>query len=39
MMILLKKKENNEEINEINENPIFTLTIELEMGKTEKLDI
>ena len=34
-----EKKENNEEINEINENPIFTLTIELEMGKTEKLDI
>ena len=30
------KKENNEEI---NENPIFTLTIELEMGKTEKIDI
>ena len=36
------KKENDEEINEINqvnENPIFTLTIELEMGKTEKIDI
>ena len=30
---------NNEEINEINEHPIFTLTIELEMGKTEKIDI
>ena len=30
------KKENNEEI---NENPIFSLTIELEMGKTEKIDI
>ena len=30
------KKEIHEEI---NENPIFTLTIELEMGKTEKIDI
>ena len=34
-----ENKEDNEEIKEINENPIFTLTIELEMGKTEKLDI
>ena len=31
-----EKKESNEEE---NENPIFTLTIELEMGKTEKIDI
>ena len=32
---------NNESNNDINsnENPIFTLTIELEMGKTEKIDI
>ena len=30
------KKENEEEL---NNNPIFTLTIELEMGKTEKIDI
>ena len=30
------KKENKEEL---NNNPIFTLTIELEMGKTEKIDI
>ena len=33
------KNDNNEEINEINEHPIFTLTIELEIGKTEKIDI
>ena len=30
------KKENN---SEINDNPIFTLTIELEMGKSDKIDI
>ena len=30
-------KQENEE--EISENPLFTLTIELEMGKTEKIDI
>ena len=33
------KKDNTEEISVINEHPIFTLTIELEMGKTEKIDI
>ena len=33
------KNDNNEEINEINEHPIFTLTIELEICKTEKIDI
>ena len=33
------KNDNNEEINEINEHPIFTLTIELEIGKTEKIDV
>ena len=30
------KKENN---SEINDNPIFTLTIELEIGKSDKIDI